>query len=211
MARPIPVKRMSLSDTLRRPVPPSLRNELGLLWVTGALFAVQVVTGILLTLYYQPTPDSVRESIAFLMRDVSWGWLMRGLHHWAAQAMILVVAVRLVYLYWTARYAHSHWAWYGCVLSFWIVSVQTFSGDLLPWDESAYGQVTQLLAGLEAVPWIGDFLAVILRGGARVSATTLTRTYSAHAMFLPWVIWLLLLGDLWLSARRAAWLTGDMR
>ncbi len=204
--------RVALRDSLRAPVPQAMRTELGILWIVSALFAIQVVTGILLSLYYQSSPAAVGESIAFLMRDVSWGWLIRGLHHWAGQAMILAVAVRVVHLFWTAGYARGRaWAWYAGVLLFWSSTVATLSGDLLPWDETAYWRVTRLIAGLEAIPLVGSFLAEVVRGGTEVTATTLARTYSAHALFLPWVLWLLLLGDLWFAARRAALITGGER
>jgi hypothetical protein len=89
---------------LRRPVPPEYRGDLFFGWVLLTLFLVQVATGILLSIYYEPSPVAVAQSVELLMRDVDWGWLMRGVHHWASHAMIVLVLVHLLWLFVRGRY-----------------------------------------------------------------------------------------------------------
>ena len=86
----------TLWGVLRSPVPPRHRADLSFGLLLLFLFVVQVATGILLSFYYQPTPTAVSESIQRIVRDVDWGWLVRGLHHWTGQVAILVSAAALV-------------------------------------------------------------------------------------------------------------------
>lgn len=190
-------------ELLRRPVPPQRRGWLAFGWVIVILFLGQVVTGILLSFYYQPSPDLASESVKYVMRDVTWGWLLRGLHYWAGQAMIVAGLIQLVRVFVAGAYrgdGASHW-WLGLLLMS-LVLLFGFTGELLPWDAGAYWRISAALARVETVPWVGTELAAILRGGAEVTASTLSRTYSAHVMLLPWLAFILLVLDVWLLAAR---------
>lgn len=187
---------------LRTPIPEHVRADLGFGALIIALFLVQVFTGIMLSLYYQPSPDSVSESVQFIMRDVSQGWLVRGLHHWASSGLVAMCALHLVRVFVGARYRNGRsWIWYIGALVLLLVIASTFTGEILGWDNAAYWRVRGLLEGLEELPLIGPGLADIVRGGPEVSATTLSRTYTVHAMFVPWLVWMLLIANLALIVR----------
>ena len=193
----------TMGTVLRSPVPPAFRSALAVGWLVLLLFLVQVFTGILLSLYYQPSPATVAESVQFIMRDVDWGWLVRGLHHWAAHALILLLVGRLTYLMLRGRYhGGAATSWYLIILLLWLMVISTYSGELLAWDNEAYWRAVGVLDKIEVLPGIGHGLATILRGGEDVSATTLGRTYTAHSLFVPWLIWLLLVLNIWFLFRR---------
>ena len=188
---------------LRSPVPPQHRVDLFLGLLLLFLLFEQVATGILLSFYYQPTPGAVSESVQRIVRDVDWGWLVRGLHHWTGQASILVSAAALARMFLRRAYQGAgSTAWYAGVLVVLLLVVSTYSGELLPWDNAAFWRVSRSLGQVESIPLFGASLARILRGGDEVTATTLSRIYSAHSLFLPWLVWLLLVLDGWMLARR---------
>lgn len=193
----------TLWGVLRSPVPPRHRADLAFSLVLLFLLVLQVATGILLSFYYQPSPGAVHESIERIVRDVDWGWLVRGLHHWTGQAAILVSAAVLARAFVRRAYRREgSTAWYAGVLVLLLLVVSSYSGELLPWDNDAYWRVSRSLGQIESIPLVGAGLARILRGGDGVNSTTLSRLYSAHSLFLPWFVWLLLVVDGWMLARR---------
>jgi ubiquinol-cytochrome c reductase cytochrome b subunit len=193
----------ALWDVLRRPVPPEHRSDLFSGWALLSLFLVQVATGILLSIYYEPSPSAVAESVQFVMRDVAWGWLVRGVHHWASHALIVLSLLHLAWLFVRGRYRGLGAPnWYVGVLILGLAVALTYSGELLAWDQDTYWRASRALARLESFGSPGSALAHVLRGGDEVSATTLSRTYTAHGMFLPWLSFVLLVANLWFLARR---------
>jgi quinol-cytochrome oxidoreductase complex cytochrome b subunit len=190
--------RRQLRDTLKRalrtPIPREFTLELLLVGLILVGFLTQVFTGILLTLYYQASPVTVADSVQFIMRDVSWGWLVRGLHHWSSSALIVLCALHLLHSLLLGRYRFGNAAsWYVGWIVLALVTLLAFTGDLLLWDNQAYWRVERLLAEIESLPGFGPSLATMLRGGSQVCATTLSRTYSLHTLFVPWLVWMLLL------------------
>lgn len=192
---------------LRAPIPHELRGDVGFSVLLIALFLLQAFTGILLSLYYQPAPDSVAESMQFIMRDVSWGWLIRGLHHWTSTALIVVCCAHLGRALVGARYRGREWFWYLGALVLLLMVALAFTGELLAWDNRAYWTVREFLADLETIPLVGPEVADIVRGGSDVNASTLSRTWTAHALFAPWLVWMLLAANFALIVRdlRRAW------
>ncbi|HVS12277.1 MAG TPA: cytochrome b N-terminal domain-containing protein [Planctomycetota bacterium] len=191
---------------LRSPVPPDYRGWLRFGWLLLLLFLVQVVTGTLLSFYYQPAPLEAALSTKSIMRDVSWGWLARGLHHGAAQGMIVLGILQLVRvtIQRSWRWPTSG-SWYIGLALLALSVVLAFTGGLLTWDHDAYWSVSRAIQRLEALPLVGHYLAPMVRGGDEIGATTLSRLYSMHALVLPWLVFLLVLANLWLLARRARW------
>lgn len=193
----------SLWSVLRRPVPPGHRADLFFGWVIVLVFLLQVLTGILMSIYFEPSPTTVADSVQFIMRDVDWGWLVRGVHHWASHALIVILALHLLIVFVRGRYrAAGSSNWYTGVLVLFLVVALTYSGELLSWDHEAYWRVTRALERVESFGSLGSALAYIVRGGDSVTATTLSRTYTAHGMFLPWLVFVLLMANLWFLARR---------
>lgn len=161
--------------------------------VTLFLFIVQVCSGILLLLYYQPGEESAYESVRFIMTKVNFGWLVRQVHSWAANLMILFIFIHMFSVFFTKAYKKPReLTWLtGMVLLF--VSLGAgFSGYLLPWNELAFfaTKVGTDIAG--AVPYIGDMIKVFLRGGEDVTGATLSRFYAFHVALIPALLTLIL-------------------
>jgi len=150
------------------------------------LFGIQVVTGTLLTLYYKPTPEAAYESVQFVTSDVSFGWLIRSMHHWAANLMILFVVLHLVRVFFQAAYKYPReltWVIGGGLL---LVTLGFgFTGYLLPWDQRAYWATVVGTDIAGSVPLIGDALLQLLRGGADVTGDTMSRFFGIHVLVLP--------------------------
>lgn len=199
-------------DVLRRPVPPEFRGHLFFGWVILIVFLVQVLTGIMLSIYFEPSPATVADSVQFIMRDVDWGWLVRGVHHWAAHMLIVLVALHLLFLLVRGRYLGAGSPnWYAAVLVLGLAVTLTYSGELLSWDQVTYWRVSRALERLASFGALGETLAYLVRGGVEVTATTLSRTFTAHGMFLPWLMFVLLMANLWFLARRIRGWRGGAR
>jgi ubiquinol-cytochrome c reductase cytochrome b subunit len=164
-----------------------------------ALFLVQVVTGTVLALYYSPSPDHAYDSVEYIMTQVSFGPVIRGIHHWGASALVVVVVLHLLVTFGMGAYKYPRevtW-WVGIGL-FAVTFAFGFTGYLLPWDEKAYWATTVGTNMAGTVPFIGDFLERVLRGGAQLGALTLTRFYATHVMILPMLMVGLVGGHLFL-------------
>src|SRR5215471_4268194 len=154
--------------------------------MTLFLFSVQVVTGILLLLYYRPTAESAFESVRFIMAEVRFGWLMRSIHSWSANLMIFTLFVHMASVYLTRAYRPPRQlTWISGVALLMLVLGFGFSGYLLPWNKLAFfaTQVGTQIVG--SVPLIGTFALTFLRGGPNVTGATLTRFYGFHVAVLP--------------------------
>ena len=161
--------------------------------MTLFLFVIQVVTGILLLLYYRPSAEEAYESIQFLMAEVQFGWLIRSLHAWSANLMILALFVHLFSVLLLKAYRRPReMTWFSGVALFGIALAFGFTGYLLPWNELAYfaTKVGTEIAG--AVPLVGPFTLRLLRGGDEVTGATLTRFYGIHVAVLPALVTVLL-------------------
>jgi quinol-cytochrome oxidoreductase complex cytochrome b subunit len=161
------------------------------------LFGIQVVTGTLLSLYYKATPEAAYESVQFITSDVTFGWLIRSIHHWTANLMILFVALHLVRVFVQAAYKYPReltWV-LGCLLLM-VTLGFGFTGYLLPWDQRAYWATvvgTEIAGG---VPMIGEALLLLLRGGTDVSGDTMSRFFGIHVLVLPLLLGAILAGHL---------------
>lgn len=154
--------------------------------MTLFLFSIQVVTGILLLLYYRPTAESAFESVQFIMTKVQFGWLIRSLHSWSANLMILTLFIHMASVYLTRAYTRPREiTWLTGVGLLVLVLGFGFSGYLLPWNKLAFfaTQVGTQIVG--SVPVAGMFLLRFLRGGDNVTGATLTRFYGFHVAVLP--------------------------
>src|SRR5947207_5330831 len=154
--------------------------------MTLFLFSVQAVTGILLLLYYRPTAESAFESVQFIMAEVQFGWLIRSLHSWSANLMILALFIHMTSVYLTRAYRKPREiTWISGVALLVLALGFGFSGYLLPWNKLAFfaTQVgTQIVAN---VPVIGSFMLRFLRGGENVTGATPTRFYGCQVAVLP--------------------------
>ncbi|MDO9131383.1 MAG: cytochrome b N-terminal domain-containing protein [Anaerolineales bacterium] len=153
----------------------------------------QAVTGILLTLYYVPTPDHAYDSVQYITTQIPAGWLIRGLHHWGASAMIVLAVLHMLRVIFYGAYKYPREVtWFTGVLLLLIVIGFGFTGYLLPWDQKAYWATTVGTRIAGTPPLIGDYLLRIIRGGENLSALTLTRFFGTHVWVLPASLMLLL-------------------
>ena len=160
--------------------------------ITLFLFGIQVVTGTLLALYYSPTPEAAYESVLSITSDVQFGWLIRSMHHWAANLMLVSLVLHLLRIFAQATYKYPReitWIVGGGLL---LLTIGFgFTGYLLPWDQRAYWATVVGTEIAGDVPLIGSSLLLLLRGGAEVGEATLARFFGIHVLVLP-----LLLGGL---------------
>ena len=154
--------------------------------MTLFLFMIQVSTGILLLFYYRPSAEEAFESIQFLMAEVEFGWLIRSIHSWAANLMILMLFVHLFSVLLLKAYAPPREiTWFSGMGLMGLAMGFGFTGYLLPWNELAYFATKVGTEITGAVPVIGGFLGRLLRGGDDVTGATLTRFYGIHVAVLP--------------------------
>jgi quinol-cytochrome oxidoreductase complex cytochrome b subunit len=153
------------------------------------LFLLQGVTGMLLSIYYVPSPDHAYDSIQYIMTGVSFGWLIRGIHHWGASLMVLTVFMHMLRTFFYGAYKYPReFTWVTGVLLLIATLGMGFTGYLLPWNQRAYWATTVGTSIAETVPWIGPFINQVLRGGTDLSAVTLARFFSAHIWWLPAIL-----------------------
>lgn len=153
------------------------------------LFVMQLVTGVMLTVYYVPSPDKAYDSIEYIMTGVAFGWLIRGIHHWGATLMIITVFIHMLRVFFYAAYKFPREiTWVTGVILLLSTLGMGFTGYLLPWNQKAYWATTVGTSIAGSVPGVGDFILRALRGGTDLSAVTLARFFAAHIWILPAVI-----------------------
>jgi cytochrome b6 len=161
--------------------------------MTLFFFGVEVVTGILLLLYYRPSSAEAYDSVQFIMTRVPFGWLIRSVHAWSANLLVAAAFVHLFSVLFLKAYRKPReLTWISGVLLLFLVMGFGFTGYLLPWNELAFfaTRVGTDIAG--AVPIVGEATVRFLRGGPEVTGATLTRFYGVHVAVLPAITTLLL-------------------
>src|SRR5512139_689872 len=150
------------------------------------LFVLQGVTGIFLTTYYTPSPDHAYDSITYIMNDVAFGWLIRGIHHWGATLMVITVSVHMLRVFFYVAYKYPREVtWITGAVLLLVTFGSGFTGYLLPWNQRAYWATAVGSSIVGTVPLVGDFLLRSVRGGSDLSLLTLARFFGAHIWFLP--------------------------
>jgi quinol-cytochrome oxidoreductase complex cytochrome b subunit len=157
------------------------------------LFIIQVLTGILLLLYYKGSEQLAFESIQFIMSKVQFGWLIRSIHSWAANLFILSAFIHMFSVWFEKSYRKPReMTWLTGMLMLFLGMGFGFSGYLLPWNELAFfaTKVGTDIAGV--LPVIGKPIMVFLRGGEDVTGATLSRFFGFHVAVLPGIFTVLL-------------------
>jgi menaquinol-cytochrome c reductase cytochrome b subunit len=163
------------------------------------LIILQLLTGILLSLYYIPDatgiPAPAYTSVVYIQNTVYLGWLIRGVHFWGANILIIMVLLHMARVYWTGSYrAPRELNWMVGVVMLLVILAFSLTGYLLPGDQKAYfaTEVTIKIAGLPPPAQLGEFIRAILQGGPVVGPPTLQRFFTIHVFLLPAVIVLLM-------------------
>ncbi len=150
------------------------------------VFFLQVVTGVMLWMGYSPSAKTAWESVYFIQHEMTMGWLVRGIHHFAAQAMVLLLLFHLVQVVVDGAYRAPREInfWLGLILMQ-IVLGLGLTGYLLPWDQKGY-YATQVATGIiGSTPVVGGALQTLMQGGSEYGHHTLTRFFALHAGILP--------------------------
>jgi cytochrome b6 len=157
------------------------------------LFGIQVVTGILLALYYKPSPDQAFESVRAIMTEIDFGWLIRSVHVWSANLLIGVLFLHILTTYMMRAYrGPREITWISGVLLLFLFLAFGFSGYLLPWNKLAFFATRVGTAIVGVVPWIGNGLLLLARSGENVTGDTLARFYALHVVILPLIAFALI-------------------
>lgn len=163
-------------------------------------FLVQVISGILLTLYYSPTPTAANESIHFLIDRVAFGWLIRSVHAWSAHMLVAVVLIHFFSTFFMRAYRKPREImWMSGMVLLLLILGFAFTGYLLPWDATAY-YATQIGTEIpRSIPVIGEVVVTMLRGGEYVAEESLKRLYAMHVVVLPLISMVVVLFHLLLN------------
>ena len=165
-------------------------------YIWGALtfcIFVQFATGIMLWMAYSPSSQTAWESVYFIQEEMNAGWLLRGIHHYAAQLMTVLLILHLMQVVIDKAYTAPREVnyWFGLGLLF-LVMALSLTGYLLPWDQKGYW-ATKVATNMVAItPFIGESLQKIVIGGADYGHHTLTRFFELHAGVLPGLLILLI-------------------
>jgi cytochrome b6 len=170
--------------------------------ITLFLFTIQVMTGMLLLLYYRPSPTEAYESVQFIMTRVQFGWLVRSIHSWSANLMILTAFIHMFSVVFLHSYRRPREiTWLSGLVLLGLAMGFGFSGYLLPWNKLSYFATKVGTDMAASVPVIGHQVARFLRGGEDVGGATLTRFFGFHVAVLPGLTTLLLVIHLGLVQR----------
>jgi quinol-cytochrome oxidoreductase complex cytochrome b subunit len=173
-------------------------------------YVVAAISGALLGFYYSPAaaaangdPTVAYESIAFIMTDLNFGFMLRSIHRWSAQVMVAAVFLHMLRVYFTGAYKEPRELnWIIGIVLISLTMVFGYSGYLLPWDQLAFwaGQI-----GVEmslSIPLAGEWVAQLLFGGFTLTQATLQRMYILHVFFLPFITTALIaihIGIVWMQ------------
>jgi len=171
---------------LKRNIPAETSWFQTLGFASMAVFGLQAVTGIFLAMYYKPDTARAYASIEHITNDVTWGWLVRGMHKWGASAMIVLVFLHMgrVFIFGSYKYPRELTWVTGAILLI-MTMFMGLTGYLLVWDEKAYWATVVAMNITASAPILGPYVADVLRAGPEFGPDTLSRFYSIHMLAIP--------------------------
>ena len=162
--------------------------------VAYLLFMVLVVSGVLLSFYYRPSVDEAYHSLQYIATEVPFGWLLRDLHVWSANLIVVALMAHMARVFFAGAYKPPReTSWLVGVLLLFGVMAFGATGYLLPWDQWAYWTTTEVMDVARSAPLIGGAAASFLTGDVFVSGATLSRFFALHVIVLPWFVFGLLM------------------
>jgi quinol-cytochrome oxidoreductase complex cytochrome b subunit len=190
----VPLTGAQLAELTNEPVPNHLKRWWFCLGGTPAyLFVVQIITGILLAIYYQPSPSTAYESVRHITDEVPLGWYFRSVHKWAATLMIAAVILHQMRVFFTGAYRKPReFNWVVGMFLLICTLIVGFTGYSLVYEQLSYWGATVGANIAESVPLVGGFSKRMLLGGEAYNDDTLSRFFILHAAILPTLIILLL-------------------
>ncbi len=153
------------------------------------VLALQIVTGIWLTMNYKPDADLAFASVEYIMRDVEWGWLIRYMHSTGASAFFIVVYLHMFRALLYGSYKKPReLIWILGMFTYLALMAEAFLGYLLPWGQMSFWGAQVIISLFGAIPFVGDTLSLWIRGDFVVSDVTLNRFFSLHVIAMPLAI-----------------------
>src|SRR6185437_13206150 len=190
-----------LKHLLDEPLP----SGVGWWFVTGSivmfLLTVQLLTGVLLAVFYSPSPDHAYDSVRFIMERVTFGRVLRGLHFFGASFIVIAAVVHMLRVVAFGSYKKPRELnWMVGVVLLLIILGFALTGYLLPWDQKAYWATTVTLNIARSGP-MGEYVAGLMRGGEALGSLTLLRWYAVHVFLLPASLIVFVIAHLFLMRR----------
>jgi len=166
-----------------------LSEDIGWMYTLGSLclflFIVQAITGIILACNYVPTLEGAYKSVEFIQKEMVWGWLIRGIHHWGSHCMLIVVFIHMVRVFFHATYKNpNEVTWMTGVFLMVFTASMALTGYILPWSDRSYWAATILATIFELIPVVGSWLANIV-GGVQTGGVTIGRYTAFHMLLIP--------------------------
>jgi ubiquinol-cytochrome c reductase cytochrome b subunit len=153
------------------------------------ILILQIVTGIFLTMHYKPDTALAFASVEYIMRDVPWGWLIRYLHSTGASAFFVVIYLHMFRgLLYGSYKEPRELVWIFGMLIYLTLMAEAFMGYLLPWGQMSFWGAQVIISLFGAIPYIGEGLALWIRGDFVVADATLNRFFAFHVIALPLVL-----------------------
>ena len=181
---------------------PERTLRLSLTWGLGGMAVVLVFllfgTGLLLKFVYEPSPGRAYDSILYLENSVPFGQLLRNIHRWSGNGLLLVAFLHFLRVFYTGAFAAPRqFNWIIGLGLFTAVIFSNFTGYLLPWDQIAYWAITISTAMLEYIPGVGTALKELVLGGAEPGPATIMNFYAIHTAILPALLLFILPFHFW--------------
>ncbi len=180
--------RASLREAFQKEQPAYTRWPYVLGIVTFMLFIFLVISGILLTFYYQPSPQTAYESTRFILQNAHLGWTVHQVHVWSAHLFFILLLIRLLRFFYHGVYKYKgELVWICGVLLILASGSAIITGNILPWDQYGYWSTIRVLEVLKIFPGINVLFTFFL-GSLDINKTTLPRFYILHIFFIPGLI-----------------------
>lgn len=162
--------------------------------LTFFITVIQILSGMFLTMYYVPDVENAWKSVYYLQNEVAFGEIVRGMHHWGASLVIVMMFLHTLRVFFTGSYKKPRELnWIVGVGIFGVMMGLGFTGYLLPWDMKALFATKVGIEIAASVPFIGEYIKILLAGDTAIlGAQTLTRFFAIHVFFLPAVLFALL-------------------
>src|SRR5882762_7946678 len=162
------------------------------------VFLVQLLTGVLLMTSYSPSDSTAWSSVYFIQYQMDFGWLIRGLHHFGSQTMVVLLAVHMLQVVIAgAQLPPREVNWWLGIALMGVVLGLSLTGYLLPWDQKGY-YATQVATNIaKDIPYVGPFIQKVAVGGPEYGNHTLTRFFGLHVAILPAILIALLVAHIW--------------
>jgi quinol-cytochrome oxidoreductase complex cytochrome b subunit len=186
-----------LKETFRAEWERTVPAHINLLHYLGAValvfFFLEITTGILLMIYYRPSAGEAYYSVGIIMDEVRLGWLIRSVHRWGSDLLILLSFLHLIRVYFSRAYqAPRQLNWTVGIVLLIVVGAFGFTGTLLTWDQYAYWSTDSARQIISGVSVLGNVLLSLIWGGWEIGEEVLLRFYAFHVGVLPWAVVLLL-------------------